>query len=35
VISQTFDAANQVMGWSYDDDGNLLRDGTPPIGMTR
>jgi len=28
VVSQSFDAANQVVGWSYDEAGNLLSDGT-------
>jgi RHS repeat-associated protein len=28
VLTQTFDAANQVVGWSYDAAGNLLNDGT-------
>jgi RHS repeat-associated protein len=28
VVSQTFDAANQVVGWTYDAAGNLLDDGT-------
>ncbi len=28
VLTQTFDAANQVVGWSYDAAGNLLDDGS-------
>ncbi len=32
VISQTHDAANQVVGWTYDAAGNLLDDGTTTYG---